>query len=171
MALNDQLITIADVRKYRDVDSNFSATRFAAFLKEVQDIDLYNFFGAALWYDFFTNISEVKYQALLNGEEYTDDNDTVYYQGLKPFLVWAWLVILPLENNVHHTQSGMVDYLRDHTRMPSSAAINQAKEVYKKNMLAEQNKIINYLNEKKETYPLWNQKCKGNTSSLNFDII
>jgi len=171
MAQNDELITLADVRKYRDVDSQFSSVRFSAFLKEVQDIDLQEFLGSTLWYHFFTNITDEKYQNLLNGEEYVDGTDTLYFDGLKPFLVWAWLVILPLENNVHHTQSGMVDYMHSNTRMPSSSAINQAKEVYKKNMIAEQNKIINYLNVKNDIYTLWNSKCKENGSSLNFDII
>lgn len=171
MALNDKLITITDVRTKRDVDTNFSDDRFNGFLSEVQDGDLQELLGPELWLDFFENIEDAKYVTLLDGETYECSGKTVYYPGLKPFLIWAWLGLLPLEGNVHHTQSGDVSYLRDVTQSPSKASMNQAKENYKKNMLIENNKIVQYLNEKSDVYPLWVNTDKVNETSLTIDFI
>ncbi len=171
MALNDPLIALSDIREYRDVDVNYDPVRFTGFLNEVQNVDLRELLGDALWLDFFENLTDANYLLLLNGENYIYNGDTVHYPGLKPYLVWTWLNILPLEGNVHHTQSGDVSYLRDVTSPPSKAALNQAKENYKKNMLVEQNKIVQYLNTKSSEYPLWVGKRQTDQTGLNFSFV
>jgi hypothetical protein len=171
MALNDELITITDVRSYRDVDSSYDSTRFSGFLKEVQEGELMDLLGDALWLDFFKNTADTKYAELLNGKEYTYQGETVLFPGLKPYLVWGWLSKLPLEGNVHHTQSGDVSYLRDVTANPSKSALSQAKENYKKNILIERNKIVQFLDTESATYPLWDYTGKQNESNYQFNII
>jgi hypothetical protein len=171
MALGDALITLAEVRAYRDVDASFSSDRFAGFLKSVQEINLKQLLGDALWLDFFTNIADAKYVTLLNGENYTYNDETVYYPGLKPFLIWSWLINLPIDGNVHHTQSGEVSYLREVTQMPSKYQINQVLEDYKTNALNERNNIVQYLNTKRATYPLWNTDDEINITTHTIDII
>ena len=171
MALGDELITLSNVRQYRDVDTQYDPVRFSAFLKEVQEHDLKELLGDALWLNFFENITDINYATLLNGVEYTYNNQTILYSGLKPFLVWAWLAKLPLEGNLHHTQSGDVSYLRDITASPSKSVMNQALENYKQNKLVERNKIIQFLNTNPNTYPLWESDYQQNTTNLQFDII
>ncbi len=171
MALKDQIITIAEIREYRDLDAGFDPVRFNGFLQEVQNVNLQDLLGPELWYDLFTNIGVAKYVTLINGEAYTVLGETVYYPGLKPFLIWAWLSKMPSEGDVHHTQSGEVSYLREVTRTPSSSALNYARENYKKNMMIERNKIIKYLNEKNDIYPLWDDKSEKKITNLQFDII
>lgn len=171
MALNDPIITLAEVRQYRDVDSSYDSTRFAGFLRGVQDQDLRELLGDALWYDMFITDFAAPYDVLIDGESYEYNNETIYYPGLKPFLIWSWLSKLPLEGNNHHTQSGDVAYLRDVTQAPSAKIMNQVKEEYKRNAAIEANKIIQYLNQKRSTYPLWDSKDKKNESSYQFEII
>lgn len=171
MALNDKLITIADVRKKRDVDQDYSTDRFNGFLTEVQDGELQALLGSELWLDLFENTSDSKYQTLLNGEVYVYQGGNVYFPGVKDFLVWAWLNLLPLEGNLHHAQSGDVSYMREVTQAPSKAVVNQAKENYKVNMMRESNKVIQYLNTKYETYPLWDRTDKTEETSLTIDFI
>jgi hypothetical protein len=171
MALNDPVITIEDVRTLRDVDTHYSGTRFGGFLKGIQDGDLQELLGAELWLDFFTDITDTKYTTLIDGEAYTYQGETILYPGLKPFLIWAWLGVLPLEGNVHHTQSGDYAYLKDVTTSPSKAAMNQAKETYKRNMMIESNKITRYLNAKTSVYPLWNSTSQDNETRLQIDFI
>lgn len=171
MALGDELIDLTEIRKYRDVDAGFSSFRFSAFLKQVQEQDLKDVLGAELWLDFFKNSPDAKYQTLIDGEEYVSAGETVLYTGLKPFLVWSWLSKLPIEGNVHHTQSGDFSYLHDVTSKPTKAEIMHVKEDYKTSALIERNEIVRYLNENVSTYPQWNYKNKENRSSVQFDII
>lgn len=172
MAIGAKLITITDVRTKRDVDTSYDETRFNGFLEEIQNNDLQELLGAALWLDFFkaTPDSGV-YDLLLNGEEYICQGETILYPGLKPYLIWAWLSVLPLEGNLHHTQSGDVSYLRDVTTSPNKAVLNQAKENYKRNMLVEQNKIVQYLNTKSSVYPLWNSTNQTDQTKMQIDFI
>lgn len=171
MALGQELITLDDVRNYRDVDKSYSTVRFSGFLKEVQEGDLRNLLGDSMWYEAFNTDFAAPYNVLLTGEPYTYNNETVFFDGIKPFLVWAWLSKLPLEGNVHHTQSGDVSYMREVTSQPNKAALSQAKENYKKNILIERNKIIQYLDTKSDNFPLWVPKNKQNESNYQFNII
>jgi len=81
MALQDPIITISDVRTIRDVDATYSEDRFTGYLNEIQDIYLKQLLGDALWYDFFNNIGDAKYQTLIDGETYTYSSETIYYPG------------------------------------------------------------------------------------------
>ena len=171
MALGDEIITLADVRQYRDVDQGYDSQRFSGFLREVQETDLRQLLGDELWLDFFDNIGDTNYQRLIDGDRYEYAGEIIYYPGLKPFLIWAWLGKLPLEGNVHHTQSGDFSYMRETTMRPMGAESRQAKENYKKNSLIESNKIKLFLNQNNTDYPLWDDKDLRNQTNFQFDII
>ena len=171
MALGDLLITIDDVRGYRDVDISYSTERFNSFLKDVQENELKDLLGDALWLDFFKNITDAKYIDLLNGKEYTYNNQTILYQGLKPFLCWAWLLKLPLEGNNHHTQSGDFAYIHDTVSRPSKYEVMQVTESYKSSKIVQRNGVIRFLNENSQDYALWASSYENNSSDLAFDFI
>jgi hypothetical protein len=171
MALGQELITLDNIREYRDVDTGYSAVRFSAFLKQVQEQDLRNLLGEELWLDFFLNINDSKYQTLLIGEQYVENGETVLYNGLKPFLIWSWLSKLPIDGNVHHTQSGDYAYLHDVTAKPSKYEILQIKEDYKESALIEINNITRYLNQKSKIYTKWDSEDINNVTDFTFDVI
>lgn len=170
MALNDKLITIADVRVYRDISANYDTTRFNAMLLEIENIDLRRLLGDEFWYDFFINISATKYQTLLTGESYTYNGETIYYFGLKLYLIWKVLTKIAIEANVHHGDFGNKSFI-DPANLPSKWEMNEVIEGYKSNALECQNNIIQYLNEKSSTYTLWDNKNQRSITSLTLDII
>jgi hypothetical protein len=171
MALNDQLITIDNVRDLKAVSINLDTADFDAYLKRVQDTMLKELLGDALWYDFFINITESKYVNLLNGTTYTYNSETIYYPGLKPFLSYSWLILYLTEGNINHTEAGNYQY-DPATGLPLQAAQKrQGSGSYKTDQSKERNNILRYLNENDSTYPLWKGKRTDNPTQSIIDII
>lgn len=171
MALNDQLITIADVRGFKGVSVNIDTTDFSAYLKRVQNTGLRELLGDALWYDLFINKTETKYANLIHGCSWTYNSQTVYYNGLKPFLSYSWLILYGLEGNVQHTNAG--NYTFDpETGLPlKTIDRNQSVSSYRTEQSIERNNILLFLNNNTATYTLWQSKSRENPTRNIIDFI
>ena len=171
MALNDLLTTLAEVRTYREIDQNFSSVRFASYLKEVQDIHLKNLLGQSLWYDFFINISQDKYDKLLKGKTYVYNNETIYYPGLKPFIIWCFLLKNINEGNINHTNRGTLQFNPDTSVPAEKYQIQQTVGSYQLNIKTEENNIKRFLNQNYIDYPLWDILHEDNTTALSIQVL
>lgn len=171
MALNDKIITISDVRTYRDLSANYSDSRFNAILLEVQNQQLRNLLGDELWLDFFLNITDSKYVTLKTGESYSYNSETVYFFGLKPYLIWSVLAIIALEGNVFFGDAGNKTFDELTAPKPAKWEINEIVEGFKTNAADQANNIIQYLNQKASTYTKWNSKNQSNITNKTLDVL
>jgi len=171
----EALITIADARAKTTVSKNLNADTFAAFVANVQDISLQNLLGSALFYDLEQNIAEQKYVDLIDGVEYTDLNgQTVYFPGLKPYIIWQFAADYLIDGRVKHADIGSttVDYTRF---IPPNSSGAEMFERTRQNYLARAahyaNEIKKYLNSSTSKYPLWRGKAESKLNNFQYNVI
>ncbi|MFA5196157.1 MAG: hypothetical protein WC401_10205 [Bacteroidales bacterium] len=162
------LITITDVRTYRSVDSKFDSTRFAAFLGEVQRINLRGLLGDALYLDFMNDArTSGKYADLLTGKSYTYSSETIQYYGLKPVLSYWWLAIAAREGDLFHSQVGAINLVNnpaqnfEYAKQRDQIALN-----YMQTAQQYANDVIKFLNQNSTTYPLWKSASEQNKNQF-----
>jgi hypothetical protein len=162
------LITIADVQKFRRIDSKFNQEKFDAYLNEVQRNNLRNLLGDALYYAFMNDdkISGI-YKDLLDGKVYNYDNTEIQYFGLKPFISYCWLSIAVREGDLFISTTGPVNFANNPQR---HFELSKEKEriaiAYTEIANDYANDIIKFLNENNENYPLWKNKKETNSSEF-----
>ena len=167
------LITITDVRTYRQVDSKFDATRFASFVQEVQRKNLRGLLGDALYYAFMNDARATGiYANLLNGKTYDYGGNTVQYYGLKPMLCYWWLAIAAREGELFHANIGAVQFVNN---PQNNFEVAKEKERIASGYMATAqdyaNDVIKYLNQYSSTYPLWSStEEKSSTQFITFKI-
>lgn len=115
--------------------------------------------------------TENKYIKLLNGESYTKDSETIQYNGLRAFMSWKLLAIFLSDGSVKHSDTGNFSISSPNFNRPSSAELNAARSTYLQNSTREENHVIDYLNEKSTTFPLWDSKKNENLENYSMIII
>jgi len=167
------LITITDVRVYRQVDSKFDTIRFNAFLTDVQRKNLRQLLGDALYYDFMLDARTAgKYLELLTGKVYTVNGQTAQYYGLKPALVYWWLAMAVREGDLFHSQVGAIQLTNNSVQNYESAKEKEKIALgYMETAQEYANDVIKFLNENSTTYPLWiGDSEKNKTQFVSFKI-
>jgi hypothetical protein len=153
------LITIADVSVYRKIDPKFNQDRFNAFASEVQRKNLRGLLGDALYYDFFANSEAEKYAKLITGEAY----DGIQFYGIKPILCYWFLALATREGDLFHTGFGAAQFINNPQQSFETAKEKERIAVgYMDTAQAYENDLINYLNAKRDTYPLWKVDTEKN---------
>jgi len=85
-------ITLADVKALHPT-AELDGAVLEPHIQKAQDLDLRPVLGDVLYYDFMSKFlvtgdaSYAIYQTLLNGGSYTYAGNTIYFDGLKPFMV------------------------------------------------------------------------------------
>ena len=162
------LITIANVRTYRLVDSKFDTTKFAAFVQEVQRKNLRGLLGDALYYAFMNDARATGiYADLLNGKPYKYNNETIQYYGLIPALVYWWLAIAAREGDMFQTTIGAAQFVNNQQQsFETSKEKERIASNYMETAQDYANDVIKFLNENSTDYPLWETDSETNT--VNF---
>ena len=162
------LITNANVRTYRLVDSKFDTTKFSAFVQEVQRKNLRGLLGDALYYSFMNDSRESGiYADLLNGKIYTYNNETIQYYGLIPVLVYWWLAIAAREGDMFQTTIGAIQFTNNQQQSFETAKEKERiASNYMETAQGYANDVIKFLNENSLIYPLWVPDSE--TSAINF---
>jgi len=238
------LITINDVRKYRQLGKQVNQDNFDGIAREIQENELTELLGESLSYDLFNYLdndwivetgtftrnsdyqftataldlsswagyairvnsdtfvivktavfggtdtivtvegyvlpetlttieykTENNYIKLLNGANYTVNSSTIKYNGLRPYISWKFLAIYTTEGSVKQSDVGNISIMPENARRPSGNDLNSAKSIKLQNSLREYNRIVNYLNENSDIFPLWKQKGGENITNLEMIII
>src|SRR5689334_14775237 len=103
------IITLQDIKQYRPT-ADLDGVRWEPFCVESQDQDLRPVLGDGLFYDFMTKWYSTgdpmyaSYQSLLNGVNYTLNGQAVYFDGLKPMMVYYTLARLVQNQQVNITR-------------------------------------------------------------------
>jgi len=114
---------------------------------------------------------ENKYIKLLNGTSYTNNSDTIQFNGLRGFISWKFLAIFLSDANVKHSDVGNFAITSQNFQNPSKGDKVAARSTYLQNSTREENSIIEYLNENSTSFPLWNSKSQENIVNSDFLVI
>lgn len=115
--------------------------------------------------------AENKYIKLLNGTSYSFNNETVNFNGLRPFIAWKLLAIFVSDGTIKHSDVGNFSITSPNFIEPSSGDKKAAKSTYLQNSLREENNIIDYLNENSTDFPLWESTNNENIENFNFFVV
>lgn len=151
------LITLADFNEDKLIPSVTESAKVEKSIRDAQEFDLRPLMGDAFYSDLVKNLTDDKYQTLMNGEEYVNDNsETIIFPGLRMALkYWAYARhIESLPFNV--TSHGIVNKLQDNSQPVSSKTIAAQVEAARSGAVEYWSMAVKYLKVKYATYTLWN---------------
>jgi hypothetical protein len=163
------LITNVDVNVYRQLDSKFEAERFNAFANDIQRKNLRGFLGDALYYSFMedTRVSGA-YFDLLNGKDYTYQEKTVHFYGLKPALVYWFLAIATREGDLFQSGYGAIQLVNNPQQNFETAKEKERIAAgYMETAQEYINDAIKFLDTNADLYPLW-ESTESEQNTTNF---
>jgi hypothetical protein len=169
-----QLLTISDIRKYRQLSANFNVDRLNAYITDLSENFLRPHLGKVLHAEFIAGIAQAtpaqKWVDLLNGVSYVNsENETVLFYGVKPFLVFHFLAIFTREADSHLTEVGTVNISGENYRIASDKREMEAN--FKNRAMVYGNEINDFLEAKKADYTSSISKPNNNMTDLTFTII
>lgn len=151
------LINADDIRAYKPLSLNVDETdRIDQYIREAQVMDLKPLLGRQLYYDFIENVADAKYQDLLNGLEYDDeDGVTVQFEGIKPILVYYSFARILQYYGSNPTRFGLVKKLAENSEPLSMKEIQAMISQAKGGAVAYHDELFRFLDENNETYEFW----------------
>ena len=162
------LLTLNDIKRYRPT-AELDGQRWEPFAEEAQDQELRPVLGDGLYYDFMEEWHDsgddmfTHYTNLLNGISYTLNGQTVYFDGVKPFLVYHTLARFIQNNSTHVTRFGVVTKIVSQSQPADPQVIRQIVNELKSNATTYKNQIDTYLQQNQSTFTLY----IGSNTSLN----
>lgn len=112
--------------------------------------------------------SENKYVKLLNGCISAKNNKPIYFKGLRPLLIWHLLSSYIIDGNLKQSDVGNINILGSNFSNASNKQLTDARANYLENAIRERNHIIDFLEENKTLYELYESQQKQNIQDFNF---
>ena len=165
------ILKLADIQEYSDISDNFDTDRLAKFATRVQETQLRELLGDALYYLLYNDLNSLgvpqnePYLKLVNGTNYTYDGDTVQYFGLKPYLTFHWLAINTREGDNFATDYGNAMFSnnpQDNLIKTTTAKLDKLVSSYVKEATSYRNNIVQYLNDNDTDFPTWDGRIENN---------
>lgn len=149
------LLTAEDFEPYKGMFNSDDFTTVERYLREAQELDLRPALGPALYYDLIKNRSEQRNIDLLDGKEYDYNGDTIFFEGLRPVLVYFAHARYIRSANVQSTSAGLVVKQTPESTPASEKTI--AGMIAQSNSAAVSylNEAVRFLNENRADYTLW----------------
>jgi len=170
------IIGQSDIVTYWDVSPNVDDNKINAGVLRSQQADLKKILGDPLYYAFIedyngTTWDTPAYQTLFDGEDYTYNSNTIYFNGVKPLLCgYAWKRIF-INTRINVVEDGQVqsvveesDYLEDF-----QMRANERKVI--DDTIRLEAELLQYLTTKRNDYPLFNKRSstfQDKKTSYNF---
>ena len=166
------LLTLSEFT-IRAVSQGLEASKFNPFIEEAQGLDLREFLGDALYYDFVSAFDDSpvvsKYDNLLNGTTYTYGEDTILFEGLKmPLQYMAFARYLG--NQETFTSVGMRIPQGEFSNLPDFKTIQLKIEQARSAANSYFKQAERFLNENRTTYTLWKNCNTTKTSGIKIRI-
>lgn len=162
------IITLQDIKTLRPT-AELDGVRWEPFALEAQDQDLRPILGDGLFYDFMTkwystgDAMYASYQNLLNGVAYTLNGQTVYFDGLKPMVIYFTLARFVQNNPVNIVRYGVVTKVSQQSTPVDPQTLRQVVNELRSNALTYKNQIDTYLLNNQTTFTLY----IGSDSAIN----
>lgn len=161
------LISITDVRNYRQVDLKFDAIKFTSFCHEIQRKNLRNLLGDALYKAFMSDnrIAGI-YADLLNGKDYSYNSDLITFYGIKPILAYWWLAITTREGDLFLGTIGAIQFVNNQQQSFETAKEKERIAAgYMETAQGYANDLIKFLNYNYTSYSLWKRENNESNST------
>jgi hypothetical protein len=177
-ALDKYLITKDDILIYRPT-AELDDDRIKPFILEAQRLDLQPVLNDALYYAFVSDFvvltglnATASYEALRSGESYTYNTNTIQFDGVKPMLSLYALARFVEANPANITRYGVVTKTPQQSTPADPAIVRGMVNSLRSAALGYQNQVIQYLETKAATFPLYNlggaSTNATRTTSFNF---
>ena len=156
-----KLITLADIRTYKQISSNLNAIKIDSEINEAQEFDLRPFMGdefyLALLDDFSNSPSLQLYDDLFNGCTYTYGGNTYQHDGIKAMLCYYAFSRYLNNSNTNATAFGTVIKQNDDSEPVSEKTLSRLVGQAISGAKIFENRVYDYLVRNSSTYPLF--KC------------
>ena len=165
------LITLEDLKQLRPT-AELDGLRWEPFCLEAQDQELRPVLGDGLYYDLMNEFQDTgddmyaSYQSLINGVAYTLNGQTVYFDGLKPFIGYLTLARLVQNNPVNITRFGVVTKVVTQSQPVDAQVLRQVVNELKSNAMTYKNQIDTYLLQNQTTFTLYIGSDTSQTTSF-----
>jgi hypothetical protein len=120
--------TIKEQQEIRPIDNN-SLNKFAQLQNEVESTDLVKYLGFEFYQELVRNPSN--YTTLLNGGNYTLNNYTYSFKGLKYVCAYLLYARYIRSSYIQDTPSGMIQHVGESFQRISSAELANQENRYK----------------------------------------
>ena len=135
-------------------------------IRAAQNVDIEPVLGNVFFFDMVANRDDVKYSLLLNGGNYTFDNKTYYFDGLRASLACYSYARYILTSNIVNTPFGTQSKQNNEYATPvSSKQLQEVAQEKRSEGLKYLSDCLLYLNRNASTYPLWSERS-SNVNSL-----
>jgi len=145
--MNTKLWTFADQQETKPIDEN-NEHLFDQFQDEVQNHDLKKLIGFEFFNELFQNIDD--YTLLIDGGEYTVDDTTYSFRGLKYVCAYLFFARYVRESRIKDTFTGFVTHTADNMQALSSNEIVNLENRYKEIATTEWDACLHYLKSTEE---------------------
>jgi len=145
--MNTKLWTFADQQETKPIDEN-NEHLFDQFQDEVQNHDLKKLIGFEFFNELFQNIDD--YTLLIDGGEYTVDDTTYSFRGLKYICAYLFFARYVRESRIKDTFTGFVTHTADNMQALSSNEIVNLENRYKEIATTEWDACLHYLKSTEE---------------------
>lgn len=158
------LLTIEEQQQIKPISDN-SSVKFNQIMEETQMIDLQDLLGIRLYNDLILNISDIKYNYLLNGVDWEYDNQVIRMHGLKYVLAFLFYANYTKFGDIHDTYSGhmlhSIDQAEPVTDQRRNALVTRIKQI----AFGYWSEVKVFLNNNSINYPYW---CYGKEQKKTF---
>jgi hypothetical protein len=183
------LITINDIANIRPITQNLSdLNSIEPYIEEAEQVEFKKLLGSEFYFDlkktyaqYLVNVAagtvespyaptakEILYNKLLTGAEYQNlRGNTVEFGGLKTVLAYFSYARFIINDNLKHTNAGMMLKRTEYSEQPSAKAITDKANDAKSIAMSFWSDCKMYLDEKTSDYSLWDIFCHGHHSSVN----
>lgn len=141
------LTTLTKVREIYDFDYNMNDTQFNQYMLRVQRSTLKSALGADLYNDITADSPSISYTSLLDPYIYN-------------YMSAAFACLFIVEGNLFHTNRGNYQFEQDTTQNATKWQLMETEGNYKGEQTLYHNEMIEYLDDNKSTYPLWQNESE-----------
>lgn len=166
-------ITKEDINNLRIIDRKIPDSVIDSYVREITMFNLKDVLNEQLAIDVDNNSTSGKYDTLLDGSEYTYQNKTYKFEGLRTWYVYMTLYKFAKQGNIFNSRHGQIQF--NSNNQNTFEQIDESKhenaklyQMYAKEL---ENQIILYLNRNIDLYPLWVNDNEEPTSTFkNFRL-
>ena len=156
------LVTFTDLNDYKYVQESVrNSTIWPQFVSEAQMFDVKNWLGDALLMELVTqgSTSPTSYSAanetLMNGGEYTYQDCTYHFQGLKAAIIYYAFARFTNRNPFNYTAAGIVQKESDFSEPVTDKVVQRLETEARLMAEAIRDEVTLFLNRNSDDYPLW----------------
>lgn len=150
------LITYNEQQTIKPIASN-SQIRFAQIMEETQINELQDLLGFQLYQDLIKNPTDSKYATLLNGVDWTYNDQVIHMSGLKYVLAHYFFANYTRENQYKDTFSGHVSHNIPESNRVNDIEKNRIEKRARETAYKFWREVKLYLDNNGNTYAYWNR--------------